>query len=141
MRNFRVSFSCFLRMYPPVCYGLLFCGKLGQRSLFLRCFWPSIPSKCGNTEMMFDVKNVGRDNREKESEISSTPTTSSRVLVLTASCKSGDTGVNVVTVALVYSLFISWRARSLAFREHRRTARYSTGTSCHLLLTKQSCET
>lgn len=51
------------------------------------CVWPSIPSKCGNTELMFDVKNVVRDNREKESEISSTPTPSSRVLVLTASCK------------------------------------------------------
>jgi len=91
--------------------------------------------------MMFGVQNVARDNREKESEVSSTPTTSSRVLVLTASCKDGGAGVDVVTVALVCSLFSSWRVRSLAFREHRRTARYSTGTSYHPLLTKQSCET
>jgi len=54
--------------------------------------------------MMFDVKNVARDDREKESEISSTPTASSRVLVLTASCKNGDTGVNVATVAFVCEL-------------------------------------
>jgi hypothetical protein len=55
--------------------------------------------------MLFDDRNVVRDKREKESEISSTPTTSSRVLVLTASCKNGGAGVDVVTVASARSSF------------------------------------
>jgi hypothetical protein len=95
------SYECTL-LYATASYFVR-----NEGSAVSSCVWPSVPSKCGNTKMMFDVKNVARDNREKESEISSTPTTSFRVLVLTASCKNEGAGLDVVTIALVCSLFVS----------------------------------